>query len=63
MMIETINLKEMLPEWYQGVYEMNKLMEVEQSLLDELALKIKQSQDNGSLSNWTDEFYKRDGQR
>lgn len=46
MMIETINLKEMLPEWYQGVYEMNKLMEVEQSLLDELALKIKQSQDN-----------------
>jgi len=44
------NLKEMLPRWYDGIYEMQVLMDVETDLLQELSNHIKSLQSNQYIS-------------
>ena len=45
-MITTQKLKELLPSWYDGLLETKVLMDVEQDLVDALALQIQKVQDN-----------------
>ncbi|WP_071131376.1 putative phage tail protein [Enterococcus timonensis] len=49
-MIEAQDLKKMLPNWYENIFETKLLMEIEQELFDELALQIKQTQSNQYVS-------------
>lgn len=43
-------LKELLPDWYEGIKETNVLMDIEQDLIDQLALQIQQVQNNQYIS-------------
>lgn len=49
-MMEASNLKELLPNWYEHVYEFSLLMETEQDLVEELLQNIRKTQDNLYIS-------------
>ena len=49
-MIVSQDLKRMLPDWYEGLYETNLLMTIEQSLIDDLAVQINRAQSNLYIS-------------
>lgn len=49
-MIVSQDLKRMLPDWYEGLYETDLLMTIEQSLIDDLATQINRAQSNLYIS-------------
>ena len=49
-MIDKMELKELLPNWYDGIYETRVLMAIEDDLLEELRLRIQKVQDNQYIS-------------
>lgn len=49
-MIVSQDLKRMLPDWYEGLYETNLLMTIEQSLIDDLVTQINRAQSNLYIS-------------
>ncbi|WP_251855340.1 putative phage tail protein [Enterococcus italicus] len=49
-MILAQDLKRMLPDWYEGIYETNLIIDIEQSQFDELATNINRAQSNMFVS-------------